>query len=186
MIKKILSILVLVILSISLFGCYEYTTPTIPSQVAEQQHVENNQQTLKQNQPIPTITKSLERENLINRIKLLNDENKVFYIYLLSNDGKVMAFYTAKGKVSSLNSYLNSQLRIVADTNCLQQGYEGSRTSCYNVIDTPDIDGSYGKNVDGIFFFTTENVYVEWNGLYMSSDQPLQLTTKPILIREVN
>lgn len=184
MIRKILSIIILIVLSISLFGCYEYTTPPVPTQIQEQQQVENNQQTLKTNQPIPTITKSLERENIINRLIVLNDESKVFYVYLISY-GKVMAFYTAKGKVSSLNSYLNSQLRIVADPGCLNYRYEGSGTSCYQVIDTPDIDGSYGENADGVFFFTTEGAYVEWKGEYMASDFPLKLTTPPELVMNI-
>lgn len=55
---------------------------------------------------------------------------------------------------------------------------------CY-IVEAPDIDGTYGENVSGIFFFTTDGAYVEWNGEYMMSDQPLQLTDKPALIREI-
>jgi hypothetical protein len=55
---------------------------------------------------------------------------------------------------------------------------------CYPV-EAPDLDGTYGENVDGIFFFTTEGAYVEWKGEYLMSDQPLKLTTQPELFREV-
>jgi hypothetical protein len=167
-------------------GCMN-DTPTEPTtQKVEQNTVEDNQKILTENQPMPTITKSLERENIINRLKLLNDENKVFYVYLISY-GKVMAFYTAKGKVTSLNSYINSQQRVIRDENCVNDyggGNEGRR-ACYFVIDTPDIDGSYGENADGVFFFTTEGAYVEWKGEYMVSDYPLKLSTPPELVRNI-
>lgn len=172
--KKILIVLVSLLL---VAGCVDGPPST---QKVEQNKVEDNQKVLTENQPIPTITHSLERENIINRLKLLNDESKVFYVYLVSY-GKVMAFYTAKGKVSSLNSYVNSQERVVRDENC----HSSDSSNCFFVIDTPDIDGSYGVNADGVFFFTTENAYVETTMDYMVSDQPLKLSQPPELIREV-
>jgi hypothetical protein len=56
---------------------------------------------------------------------------------------------------------------------------------CY-VVNAPDLDGTYGENVEGIFFFTTEGAYVEWKGEYMMSDQPLKLSTPPELVRQIN
>ncbi len=96
-----------------------------------------------------------------------------------------MAFYTVKGKVSSLNSYMSPQERIVYGNGkpCKEEGWE-SDSPCYP-IQAPDIDGSYGINASGIFFFTTEGAYVEWKGDYMMSDQPLKLTTQPELVREI-
>lgn len=185
--KKIMSgVLLVLLIGLMIAGCGPM--PKTPStQKIEQVIVESNQRILTTTQPVPTITKSLERENIINRLKLLNDENKVFYVYLVSY-GKVMAFFTAKGKVTSLNSYINSQERVVNDENCNQaySGSDGSRRDCYFVIDTPDIDGSYGENADGVFFFTTEGAYVEWVGEYMVSDYPLKLTTPAELVRQVN
>ena len=55
---------------------------------------------------------------------------------------------------------------------------------CY-IVDSPDIDGSYGSNGDAIFFFTTDDVYVEWRGDYMLADQALKLTQQPELIRQI-
>jgi hypothetical protein len=187
MVKKMKKIIIGLFLVMCLFLSACEVIPSQPStQKIEQTKVENNQQTLIQNQPVPQITKSLERENIINRLNLLNDESKVFYVYLVSY-GKVMAFYTAKGKVTSLNSYINSQQRVVNDENCNNAyGGEGSsKRECYFVIDTPDIDGSYGENADGVFFFTTEGAYVEWVGEYMVSDFPLKLTQPAELVKEV-
>lgn len=151
----------------------------------EQLIAEKNQQTLDKNQPIPLLDKSVERANLTKRLTTFNDPNKVSYIYLV-NFGKVMAFYTIKGKVSSVNSMLTTTQQIV-DMNgqpCnADHEYQGS-VPCF-VVNSPDIDGSYGSNGNSIFFFTTDGVYVEWQGDYMLADQPLKLSTQPELIQTI-
>jgi hypothetical protein len=142
---------------------------------AEQNNTIDNQARLNAAQPPVFLNWSLERENINKRTKLWNDPNKVSYIYLI-NYGKIMAFFTIKGKVSSVNSQVTNTSQIVsnpADTGA-------------SVIPSPSGDGSYGTNGDAIFFFTTENAYVEWKGDFMVSDQPLKLTQQPGLIRNIN
>jgi uncharacterized protein YceK len=181
----LIELVFLVIAMLVLTGCG--SIPSIPSssQQMEQKQNENNQQKLIANQPAPNLDKSLERENIIRRLNLLNDENKVFYVYLVSY-GKVMSFFTAKGKVSSVNSYLTSFSQVVKDENCAHDYHGDSGTSgCYFSMEAPDLDGTYGENGDAVYFFTTENAYVEWKGEYMVSDFPLKLSTPPELIREV-
>ncbi len=134
-------------------------------------------------QPIPSITNSQERANIAKRAQLFNSPDKISYIYLV-NYGKVMAFFTVKGKVSSLNSYMTPQEQIVYGDGTKCQSGSGSQTNCY-AVQAPDIDGSYGENANGIFFFTTEDAYVEWKGDYMMSDQPLKLSTQPELVRQI-
>ncbi|MFA5174732.1 MAG: prepilin-type N-terminal cleavage/methylation domain-containing protein [Candidatus Pacearchaeota archaeon] len=141
-----------------------------------------NQAKLVQAVPVPTMETSLERSNIAKRAETFNKENKISYIYLVSY-GKVMAFYTVKGKVSSTNSYLIPQEQLV-DSKGRNCGEWNSGIECY-VVQAPDIDGSYGDNSGAIFFFTTEGVYVEWNGEYMLADQPLTLTTAPELVRSI-
>jgi len=143
------------------------------SQKEEMNLTEANQQRLLKAVPPPALNDSLERRNLVKRLNRFNDANKVSYIYLVDY-GKVMAFYTIKGKVSSVNSLLTTPDQVV-------YGVHGNV-----VIQSPDLDGSYGSNGNAIFFFTTEDVYVEWAGRYMLVDQPLQLTTPPELIRVVD
>ena len=38
-----------------------------------------------------------------------------------------------------------------------------------------DVDGSYGENDFGIFFFTPDGKYVEWTGTYLYSDIPFEV-----------
>lgn len=156
-------------------------TATFTKEAAQ---TEINQRALITAQPIPKLEDSQERKNLIERLTRFNNTSKVSYIYLLSF-GKVMAFYTVKGKVSSVNSLLTNPSQLVDATGvqCSQQ-YSYDASHCVQVP-SPDIDGSYGSNGDAIFFFTTDNTYVEYRGDYMLADQPLQLTTTPELVRQV-
>lgn len=140
-----------------------------------------------ENVPVPQLTTSSERKNVAKRAELFNNEEKISFIYLVSY-GKVMAFYTVQGKVSSLRSYMTPTEQLVDRYgNPCTVGNSGDRCSSTKVfaISAPDIDGTYGENVEGIFFFTTEGAYVEWKGEYMMSDQPLKLTTQPELFREI-
>lgn len=168
------------------------SAPAQPSTYqSDSQKVEATQQRVQTAVPIPDIKTSAERKNIAARAKLFDDENKISYIYLV-NYGKVMTFYTVRGKVSSLNSYMAPIDKLVYGdgTPCnrnVSDGYGGAADSwepCYSVSSV-DIDGAYGENADGVFFFTADGAYVEWKGDYMMSDQPLKLTTQPELIREI-
>lgn len=178
--KKLLFIPAIAIMLL-LTGCSDVPVPATDSYKSDAKKVEETQKKVQQAVPIPQINNSAERKNISERAKLFDKDNVSTYIYLV-NYGKVMAFYTVKGKVSSLNSYLTPVDKLVK--------FDGSTCdwnnsqSCY-VVGAPDIDGAYGENAEGIFFFTTEGAYVEWRGDYMVSDQPLKLTTQPELVREI-
>ncbi len=137
------------------------------------QQINNNQDRLVTSVPNPQLSNSLERKNISDRLQRLNAQNMNGYIYLLSF-GHVMAYYPVKGKVSSLNSFLTPQEEI-------HWGNNGAVVTTA----TPDLDGSYGENDSGIFFFTTGGVYVEWHGDYLFSDSPLTLSQQPELIMNV-
>ncbi len=171
---------VLVVSGLFLAGCDSSVENNSYKNDAEK--VEQTQQRVQNSVPIPVIKTSAERKNISARATLFDNENKITYIYLVSY-GKVMAFYTVKGKVSSLNSYLTPTDKLVSGdgSTC---NYNVASYPCY-IVSAPDIDGAYGENTDGIFFFTTDGAYIEWKGDYMVSDQPLKLTTQPELVREI-
>ena len=47
-----------------------------------------------------------------------------------------------------------------------------------------DIDGSYGSNDSGIFFFTTDGKYIEWTGDYLYSDMPFEVDEPVLKVKE--
>jgi hypothetical protein len=178
---KIKNVFIVGILISAMFlsiGCIEDES-TGATQMQEAKLTESHQQRLINACPAPEISNSLERENLKKRIEFLNDANKELYVALLSNDGKVLATYVTNGKVSSLNSYLTTNEQIVDDPN---GGLEVGSV----VLESPDLDGSYGWNNEGIFFFTTDGAYIEWNGKYIESSQPFTLTTPPVIVTTMN
>ena len=170
--KKLIIILLASIMLFSLVGC-DSDTGGGSAQKTEMKLTNVNQLRLLDATPPPKVEKSLERENLKERLIRFNDENKVSYIYLLSDMGSVITFFPIKGKVSSVNSMLTTTEQVIEDSFGSEWGV---------VVASPDLDGSYGSNGDAIFFFTTEGVYCEWNGKYFLCDRPLKLTTAPILV----
>ncbi len=170
--KKWAILLILPVILLAAAGCG--ATSTQPS---EQDQVQANQQKLATAVPLPNLSNSLERTNISKRLQMFDNPNKVSYIYLVSF-GKVMAFYTIKGKVTSGGKRLTSPQQQVDSSDC------GSG-NCELVMEQPELDGTYGNSAPYIFFWTTDNVYVQWSGEYMEVDQPLQLTTTPELVRTV-
>ena len=171
---KYLFLAITIALSASFAGCELPPTPLESTAKIEMRQNEQNQQRLSTAVPAPVVKTSIERKNLKKRIERINAENMVSYVYLLSQTGKVVAYYTINGKVSSLNSYLTAMERV-------EKVADGYYCPTFVTLEAPDLDGSYGKNVEGVFFFTTEGAYVEWNGQYIWSDQPLKIAQQPEL-----
>lgn len=115
----------------------------------------------------PAKGESLECVNLRERERRNSDPAKISYVYLVGFDGNVKAYLTVKGKVSSTQSQMGP-MDLILDCD--------DGTGCSDtVVEAPGDDGSYGPNEDGIFFFTTEGVMVNWNGQFILSDAPLAI-----------
>jgi len=163
-------------------GCDEKKSQ--PTAITEMQDLETNQKKLIAAVPVPQISTSLERKNIARRLQEINKEDAISYIYLIDS-GKVIAYYTVRGKVSSLNSYMTSMEQVVeVEKKKIPGGTTGQ--SEIVVLEAPDSDGSYGKNPDGIFFYTTEGARIEWDGKFLWSTQPLKVSQQPELIEIIN
>ncbi len=185
--KKIVSILLLVAITICMLaGCdSDYQEQT--SDVEKQQSITKD---LQQSQPTPTdIDYSLERYNLIRRAYWVNGqrekalslpcpvEKTLGYVVLMLEGVGVVGNYVIDGKVSSLNSFLTP------DSEYYE--YSAGETSKKNNW-LADVDGSYGENDNGIFFFTTDGKYIEWTGTYIYSDIPYIVDDPILKVQEEN
>lgn len=166
------------ILAFSNAGC-DLEPPDPSSARVEMAQNESNQQRMIKAVPTPSLQTSLERKNLARRLEQVNKESMSSFIYLISY-GRVMAFYAVSGKVSSLNSYMTAMER-VEEFGSFMSNYGPT----YLPLEAPDQDGTYGHNVEGIFFFTADGAYVEWNGEYIWSNQPLSISQPPELVRQL-
>lgn len=179
--KRIALVMVLVMVMLLFTGC-EYETEAAGGTKQDIAQTQRNAQGLAQRQPTPTdIEYSLERYNLIRRAYWVNGmrerantlpceiEKPLGYIILFSGNATVGSF-VVDGKVSSLNSYLTP------DSEWYEQEYFGDGDSYRGANDwLADVDGSYGENDSGIFFFTPDGKYIEWSGDYLYSDIPLMV-----------
>lgn len=140
-------------------------------------------------QKTPTdIDYSLERYNLIRRAYWVNGqrekantliceiEKPLGYIVLFAGNS-VVGNFVVDGKVSSLNSFLTP--------SSIDSTY-GNSSGGYTTISTEmaDVDGSYGENDQGIFFFTVDGKYIEWTGTYLYSDIPFIVNDPIVTYRE--
>lgn len=150
----------------------------------------NNANRLQSNQPTPTdIEYSLERYNLIRRAYWVNGqrekantlpcaiEKPLGYVILMTESGSVVGKFTVDGKVSSLNSFLTPDSEYYEYVRGGDWGYENEWLA--------DVDGSYGENDNGIFFFTPDGKYVEWSGIYLYSDIPFEVEAPVVNYTEV-
>lgn len=97
------------------------------------------------------------------------------YIVLFTDAGAPVGRFVVDGKVSSLNSYLTP--------DSLYYEVAGDYINDSNANENEwlaDVDGSYGSNDAGIFFFTTDGKYLEWSGTYLYSDIPFEVAN-PVL-----
>ena len=166
--KKIITLLMVIAMIFSLSACGD------PS--GQHQDMVSTLDTvsdLQERQPTPAdLDFSLERYNLIRRAYWVNGqrekaaavvcqaEKPLGYIVLFTESGSVVGRFVVDGKVSSLNSYLTPD----------SEEYSSSYSRWI-----ADVDGSYGENDAGIFFFTPDGKYVEWTGTYLYSDIPFEV-----------
>lgn len=185
-------ILLATILVLVCAGCGEVTASAAGT-YADTQSTIHNANRLQDNQPTPTdIEYSLERYNLIRRAYWVNGqrekanalpcpiEKPLGYVILLTEGGSVVGKFTVDGKVSSLNSFLTP------DSEYYEQEYwsDGDSRNGPNKW-LADVDGSYGENDSGIFFFTPDGKYVEWSGIYLYSDIPFEVSAPVVNYTEV-
>ena len=182
--KKIVCLVtVLALVVLMLVGC-DYEVVADGTEVDKEATMEVAAN-LAANQPTPTdIDYSLERYNLIRRAYWVNGQREkanalvcevvkpLGYVVLFTESGSVIGSFVVDGKVSSLNSYLSP------DSEYYELVYGG--TYKYENEWLADVDGSYGENDHGIFFFTPDGKYIEWTGTYLYSDIPFEVAD-PIL-----
>ena len=173
--KKIISILIVIMIMVTLVSCIEEEGGGSRQDTINQQESAN---ALQSNQPTPTdIDYSLERYNLIRRTYWVNGqrekantlpcqiEKPLGYIVLFTESGAVVGSFIVDGKVSSLNSFLTPDSEYY-EIDLDSGSYRDNEWLA-------DVDGSYGQNDNGIFFFTPDGKYIEWTGTYLYSDIPM-------------
>jgi hypothetical protein len=154
--KKGIKVIAPMVMTISLLtGCEEL------SEIEKQQiaKVENAMRVMEQTK-VPVLYKSLERENIRQRILVSNDPNTLQWIYPMSA-GRVIGRFPVKGKVTS------GSKRLTATT-----GYNPNTSSTEEL---PDEMGTYGSSGDYIFWFDPAGNFHQHKGDYFLSTVPYKI-----------
>lgn len=167
-------ILAIILISLSSSKC-EGGRVANTSALVEQEHTEINQQTLLTNQPLPRITWSMERDNLIKLKKLQNDRTVCFFMYIFIEGVSEPIGYYQVNKVSSVNSQLSNPEQVISGNSTSNNLPSGTVA----VIASPSEDGSYGTNGDAVFGFTPEDICIQTNMKYICATVPLSFN-KPV------
>ena len=167
--KMFAAFLAALMMSVGIIGCDNPQASTV-----DRQRTLAIGNKLSDAQPTPTdIDFSLERYNLTRRAYWVNGqrekaenvicevEKPLGYVVLFAGNAVVGSFIV-DGKVSSLNSYLTP------DSEYYSSGTLNKWLA--------DVDGTYGENDNGIFFFTPDGKYIEWTCEYLYSDIPFKVS----------
>lgn len=184
--KKALLALLMAAMLLALVGCDEAPVSASREDTLTTIATANK---LQDAQSTPTdIDYSLERDNLIRRAYWVNGqrekaislpcpvERPLGYIALFTEGGASVGSFVVDGKVSSLNSFLTPDSEYFEIVT--------GKSATYKNRWLADVDGSYGENDNGIFFFTPDGKYIEWTGIYLYSDIPFHVDD-PIVRYEV-
>lgn len=173
-IKKLTIVILVVAVALLATGC---TINGNHQDIADTRAISEN---LVGKYPTPSdINTSLSRYNLIRRAYFLagdvekaknlpcDVEKPLGYLYLFVEGVGCVMCDSVDGVVTSMRSYLTPD-----------SVYYSSGSGYVNWV--ADIDGTYGENPDGIFWFDANGMYHEWTGLYYYSDTYYELDD-PIL-----
>jgi len=154
--KFILGIAMVVIMSFGLIGCEVDEARQVRNQQMEDKSIQA-MNVMKQT-PVPEFKRSLERENIVKRLKITNDPNTLQWIYPMSA-GRVVGRFPVLGKVTG------GSKRLTPETY-----YDGGGSEIL-----PDETGAYGSSDAYIFWFDPAGRYHQHRGDYFLSPVPYKI-----------
>lgn len=144
-------------LSLSLlFGCMEMSE----ADLQQEEKIKNTNNVMKQTKT-PKLKRSLERENVRQRLLMSNDSMSLQWIYTMS-DGNLLGRFPVKGKVTSGNKRL---------TPLTDNSYEYEK-------ELPDEMGAYGSSGEYVFWFDPSGNLFQHKGDYFISPKPYTFSTE--------
>lgn len=118
------------------------------------------------------FTENAEIDNIKRRLELTANPGLLGYIVLLNETGQPVMYTGVRGKITSGSKRLTEPDR--------SNSWGSGRNNVVRAA--PSDEGTYGSSGEYIFFWTTADQYVQWNGKYLYSDKPFRLTTEPIVV----
>jgi len=108
------------------------------------------------------------------RRRLMGKPGLQLYVIFLNDMGQPIDYFVTTGKCTSSNKRLINPTRFA-------KGDKGSYYG-YFAVPAPGDDGTFGDSDEYIYCKTADGKYKQWNGDYLISDAPLEITIKPLVI----
>lgn len=157
---KITSLFLLAVCT--LVGCnQDDLTPAKKVQAARAQEAANS----------INFSENAEIDNIKRRLELTSKVGLIGYVVLFNDMGQPVLYTGIKGKVTSGGKRLTKPDR-----------FEGTANSGGVVRQAPSDEGTYGSSGEYVFFWTTEDQFIQWNGRYLWSDKPVRLSVQPMVV----
>lgn len=121
-----------------------------------------------------TFDRNAEIENINRRVKMTANPGQIGYVVLFNGTGQPIAYYGVRGKITSGSKRLTNVTAWV-DRDCGEYRCQGSEPA-------PSDEGTYGSSGEYVFFWTTDDQYIQWNGDYLYSDKPFRTRIEPIVV----
>lgn len=120
--------------------------------------------------------KTVEQQNIEDRIKVTTDPTKVLWIHLIALDGKILRRMPVRNKVTSSGKRLEPTHAVNGwESDCPTLSVSG-----YSTDELLEADGTYGSSDNYIYWFDPMGRYHQWGtagGLgYLLTDYPIDLT----------
>lgn len=145
--------------------------------LTHERNVDNNALArIQANIPVPVLSNSSDASNQAQFVTEQSDPNKVEYLELVGYNGAPYAHYTIKGQVSAMDTSQTNPWQ----SSCQEGGHENY--SCVG-IGMAEPNGIYGGADAGHFAFTTAGALIEWEGDFVTSDQPFTIKA-PVLLQQ--
>ena len=121
------------------------------------------------------VTYKLACLSIVRRYQYLNDANKYGYFYgFVQGVDRPVIEYVIQGSVFPVSDLVNNP-------NYQETCNSNGSGACAVVLDKQQPDGTYGTNGSGMFGFTADGAYFEWDGPYAYAEKPLSFTGQKVV-----
>lgn len=115
-----------------------------------------------------------ECKNILDRRVLFGKPGLIGYVVFLNYSGQPIMYMTVNGKCTSSSKRLEDNYR--------RFRVEGDQGYHEELVPGAGEDGTYGASDSYVYCTGTDGRYVQWNGNYLYSDKPFDLTIQPLVI----
>jgi len=174
---RLLTALLFTALSVSVLGCEEASQTSDPNEV---QRVETEVEV------DPTTGRTVEQQNIEDRLLLDNDPGAIKHLYVISAySGQVLLYSTVRGKVTSSGKRLTPYESSGCSGDYCSRGEVDAvriRGAEFYTTEIMQDDGTYGSSISYLFWWDAQGRYHQH---YVSGGQILHISDQPIRVPDV-